>query len=366
MAYDDEVYLPSKYERFGPYGPAITLAHEWGHAMQDAAGINTPPVEEWPPSVLLELQADCFAGAFTGYVLDGDARLELTGGDLDQALAARLTAGDPPGVPSTHERAHGSGFDRVGAFQEGFELGATKCVGFVEDDPPRVTEIPFAEGQDAETEGNMPGDVVLGVTVDVLNDFYSQVEPAYEPIALEDLVEYDSTGPESDLPECGGSQLEKKQVANRLIFCADDGYIGYDLPFLQEVYSNIGDFGVAALMSNVFATYVQTLQEFPGVEDNAENAVLGAGCYSGAFAGAMIADPETGTGGLTSTSATPTGEEQVITLSSGDLDEMIYAFIENDRIRGVDKTADFTFRRVSVLRRGVLRGFESCAEFAEE
>jgi predicted metalloprotease len=60
IAYDAELLFPRLNERFGSIAPTIVLAHEMGHAVQARAGIQAP-------SVVIELQADCFAGAWTRY-----------------------------------------------------------------------------------------------------------------------------------------------------------------------------------------------------------------------------------------------------------------------------------------------------------
>ena len=56
---------------------------------------------------------------------------------LDQAVAGLLELRDTLGVPGYDAMAHGSGFDRVSAFQDGYEDGPTTCVAY-EDEPPTV------------------------------------------------------------------------------------------------------------------------------------------------------------------------------------------------------------------------------------
>ena len=38
IAFDDENLFPQLYEKYGSYGVAMVLAHEWGHAVQDQLG----------------------------------------------------------------------------------------------------------------------------------------------------------------------------------------------------------------------------------------------------------------------------------------------------------------------------------------
>ena len=69
----------------------LTLAHEWGHAVQDQAGLTGP-------TIAMEQQADCFARAYVRDVADGNStRLSLKEGNLDTGLAGYLTFRDPPG-----------------------------------------------------------------------------------------------------------------------------------------------------------------------------------------------------------------------------------------------------------------------------
>ena len=95
IAFDDENLFPKLYKNFGSYAVAMVLAHEWGHAVQDQMGISGGNV----PTVYLEQQADCFAGAWTKWVDDGDSpNLSLSPGSLDAALGGMLEFRDEPGT----------------------------------------------------------------------------------------------------------------------------------------------------------------------------------------------------------------------------------------------------------------------------
>ena len=106
------------YVSGGDFAASFVLAHEFGHAMQ----VRLPRQE--PLGVLRELQADCFAGAWSRWV--SQQRL-LDAGDLDEATLAVFIARDVPGTPWTDPAAHGSGFERTRAFGDGFESGAKSC-----------------------------------------------------------------------------------------------------------------------------------------------------------------------------------------------------------------------------------------------
>ena len=71
----------------------------------------------------------------------------LAPGLLSSSRSGRLD-GDIPD-------AHGSGFDRVSAFQDGYERGVAECARY-EDDPPPVVAIPFGSFADRRSGGNLP------------------------------------------------------------------------------------------------------------------------------------------------------------------------------------------------------------------
>ena len=73
-------------------------------------------------TVTKELQADCFAGAWARHAQQ-DKGFDVSSKDLDAALAGILDLRDTPGTSDIDPNAHGSGFDRVGAFQDGFDTG---------------------------------------------------------------------------------------------------------------------------------------------------------------------------------------------------------------------------------------------------
>ena len=84
--------MPGLYTEFGDFAVALVLAHEWGHAIQSRAQIGGL-------GIMLELQADCFAGAWAGHVDGGGSSLlALQPGDLDEAMGGYLLFRDPPGT----------------------------------------------------------------------------------------------------------------------------------------------------------------------------------------------------------------------------------------------------------------------------
>jgi len=107
----------------GDFGPVAVLAHEWGHYMQHQLGL------QGRYSVQVELQADCFAGAYARYLVEGQSQLlKLEEGDVEEGAQLIYQLGDPRGTPWNDPEAHGTPKQRYAAFMEGVENGAQECV----------------------------------------------------------------------------------------------------------------------------------------------------------------------------------------------------------------------------------------------
>ena len=73
IAGDEVPLIPQLNEQFGPFTVAIVFAHEYGHAVQARFGTSDR-------TVVPEMQADCFAGAWTQWVADGERENFYRGG----------------------------------------------------------------------------------------------------------------------------------------------------------------------------------------------------------------------------------------------------------------------------------------------
>jgi len=101
----------------------LILAHEWGHAVQDAWTEQQPGLDVWNPGYLQELNADCLAGVFLadafarGTVIEeeGDA-VAIYGWLYDGGSGEWFDPGD-----------HGSPEQRQEAFDLGFNQGTAYC-----------------------------------------------------------------------------------------------------------------------------------------------------------------------------------------------------------------------------------------------
>jgi predicted metalloprotease len=113
------------------------IAHEFGHHVQTLLGIEQDvrgaqqesPDDTNELSVLMELQADCFAGVW-GHSAYNDQLLES--GDLEEGLEAAAAIGDDRIQEQTTGRVdpenftHGSSEQRVEWFRRGFDTGSVE------------------------------------------------------------------------------------------------------------------------------------------------------------------------------------------------------------------------------------------------
>ncbi len=96
-----------------------TLAHEWGHVIQaQAAEIDLSLDPDGLP-IDSELQADCFAGAWSA------ERAEV---DIERLRSDTAKSGDPGEVDIEDPHAHGTPKQRVAAFDIGLSGGPSACV----------------------------------------------------------------------------------------------------------------------------------------------------------------------------------------------------------------------------------------------
>jgi predicted metalloprotease len=335
IAYDDEGLFPQLDREFGDFTIALTLAHEWGHAVQDQVGLRGP-------TIALEQQADCFAGAWVRHVDDGaSSRLSLNEGNLDTGLAGFLTFRDPPGSDPSADGAHGSAFDRVGAFQEGYDAGLERCADF-EDNPPELTDIPFTDQADFDRGGDLPYRQVIPVTADDLDAYWSGLLSDYQPV--EHITPFD---PSKARPVCNGTRLPRSQAVNGIAYCTETRTIAYDHRLLPDVYDRSGDFGVAVVIAAEWAVAMQQDRDVAGDPKALE---LQQSCFTGSWAGDVVR------GGHD-----PTGDG--LTLSAGDLDEAIQSFLifrDSDKISA--GTGASAFENVDAFRLGFFQGEAACVD----
>lgn len=129
----------------GSLSQMYVLAHEWGHHISNLIGTLQSAGRESGPasgSVRLELQADCFAGAWVqnASTVTDDAGVPflkpVTQQQIADAMSAAAAVGDDhimasAGVGVNPERfTHGTSEQRQRWFQTGYQQGPTACATF--------------------------------------------------------------------------------------------------------------------------------------------------------------------------------------------------------------------------------------------
>jgi predicted metalloprotease len=336
IAWDQEGLMPDLADQFGSFTVAVVMAHEWGHAIQERAAV----VES---TVVTELQADCFAGAWARHVREGDgARFTVSIEELDLAFAGILALKDAPGSLATDPNAHGSGFDRVGAFQDGFEGSPEVCADYTAGSI-RPYQFPFSQN-DIGTGGDLPLEeinVSAFVSLELYwEDVFGDLDGAgtWEP--LEDPVAFSPGDP----PVCDGREVTRF----RLFLCVPDRFVAYDSEETIEQVYELGDFAVGVLYGTQYGLAVQ--DQLGGIPDDEITATLRGDCYAGAWAGALLPDE-----------VDQQDYPYELLLSPGDLDEAVAVLLsfrsDFDRERQGPG-----FERIGAFRRGVIDGPEPCAE----
>lgn len=114
---DETIYLSSVwayrdlYLKFGDFGPAAAIAHEWAHQAQTVSGTTNLATKQ------KELQADCWAGA---WVRDANKRGVATEADAKEAGTTLYAAGDYEVNAADH---HGTPDERLKWFGNGYRTG---------------------------------------------------------------------------------------------------------------------------------------------------------------------------------------------------------------------------------------------------
>ncbi|WP_353814942.1 KPN_02809 family neutral zinc metallopeptidase [Agromyces sp. SYSU T00266] len=152
---DQTIYIDTSFydqleQRFGaeggPLAEMYVVAHEYGHHIQNIAGVleSTRDGETGPTSnaVRVELQADCFAGAWAGAAAttedaNGETFLRpISPDEYQQAIDAAAAVGDDriqeatQGQVTPHTFSHGTSEQRVRWFATGYEEGVGACNTF--------------------------------------------------------------------------------------------------------------------------------------------------------------------------------------------------------------------------------------------
>jgi predicted metalloprotease len=263
IAYD-RALLQELTQQYGRFLVPVVMAHEFGHAMQGRFGFAASG-----RSIQDETQADCLAGAWTGWVAAGEAgHVSLRTPELDDVIRGFLLLRDDVGSDPNDTQAHGSYFDRVSAFYEGFDGGVGPCRDDFGEDR-LFTAATFSE-EELVTRGNAAFDDIVSWVGTTLPEFWSSVFPdafgsEFTPPALE--------GFEGTAPDCEG--LQDRDLG----YCAAETTVYVDETDLAApAYQEIGDFALATALALPYSLAVRD-QAGLSVDDGA--ATRSAVCLTG-------------------------------------------------------------------------------------
>jgi len=314
VAYDEQGLLPKLRENFGEFAVGLVFAHELGHAIQARVGYQPSA------TVYMEQQADCFAGAWAQHVAaSDDAGVHLSTDDLDTALAGLLTLSDPSGTDGGQDGAHGNGFDRVSAFQDGYEGGAQTCADY-QNHPPAVTESSYASYEDQATGGNLSLADMLPTVQQSLQEYWSS----------------QSSKLTAPTVTAGGTSTDGGDggvLTDNVTYQSSSNTVHYDTAALQNVHDQIGDFASGMLVATAWASSVEHQL---GVSLDTAAARHGAECLAGAWAASTASS-----------------------LSPGDLDEAVTVLVATGK---GDADRGGAFDRVAAFRAGFKHGPSKCVQ----
>lgn len=337
IGWDRGVLLPSLRQANGDMAVTMVLAHEYGHAVQQQAGLITRST----PTLVAEQQADCLAGVYMRWVAEANSpRFTLSTGDgLNNLLATMIAFRDPllnEGAADVGEDEHGSAFERVSAFQFGFTDGAASCASM---DPAEIKQrrgdLPVLLPDDQSGELQITEDSVRTV-MDALDILFEPAEPpelTFEPHTCPDT--------DSDAP---------------VTFCPTNNTIAVDLPALELLGTRSDDedtdlvTGDNTAYSVLVSRFMQSIQhQRGGVELDTAQAALRTACLTGVATAKMVVEVNT-----------PDGN--TIALTAGDIDEAVSGILLNglaaSDVNGESVPSGFS--RIDAFRVGVLGEQDRC------
>jgi predicted metalloprotease len=329
IAYDADSLLPRLNTGFGALTPSVVLAHEMGHAIQARARVQAP-------SVVRELQADCFAGAWVAFAQDrASDPVAVAPAGLDSSVRAIPLLRDQPGTSASAPGAHGLGFDRVNAYQTGYEKGVARCATFARGQV-LVTELPFSTVAEAESGGDLPYDETVRFAVSDLDAFWSS--------AFEHQTAGAAAGgrtwrgphaagvPDSSLPECSGDQGYDADAVTA--YCSPANAVAWSDPLLFRLHHSVGDVAAASALSLAWARAAQVQS---GQRSTGSSAELQRVCLTGAWLSTLAP-----------------GHGAPVSVSPGDIDEGLLAVLSPLSPHQVAEVQHSSFERADSFRTGLL------------
>lgn len=338
IGWDRGALLPGVQQDYGDMGVTLILAHEYGHAVEEMAGL----ADANTPTLVSEQRADCLAGSYMRWVAeDNSPRFALsTGEGLNNVLAAVIAFRDPllsEDSPQVGMDEHGSAFERISAFQFGFTDGAAACAAIdLREIGQRRGDLPVL--LEANETGEWP---VTATSVRAIID------------AMEILF------PPADPPQLGfeSGYCADARPSPPVSYCPAANTISVDLAELAAM-GVPPDFDDPASMATgdntaysvLVSRYLQVIQhERGGVALDSAAAALRTACLTGVATTKM-------------SKAVTTRDGDTVALTAGDVDEAVSGILVNG-LAASDVNGDSVpsgFSRIDAFRIGVLGDTERC------
>ncbi|GAA2778843.1 neutral zinc metallopeptidase, partial [Saccharopolyspora taberi] len=338
IAWDRGELLPELNSTFGPMSAVAVIAHEMGHAVQHRAGT----VSGNDATIVLEQQADCFAGAYMRHVAEKNSEYfqVSTGNGLNSVMGVLNNIRDGVGTDFAKEGAHGSAFDRVTAFQYGFGEGPKRCAKMdAADVKQRTTAFKFwKEGQEQD----------LPVTAETV----AAVEQSLQDV-------FHDTGAEPPTVTTEPASCPGTKPTSPASYCPDTNTVSVDMAALQKIGKQpdpanpdpaYGDF---AAYAQVASRYVMSIQKAAGMSLDDEAAGLRTACLVGSWTGLLVEDPIG--------QRNPVGK---VRIAPGDVDEGVSALLGEDSLIAANlggQQVPAGFARVDAFRVGFQEGTAPCS-----
>jgi hypothetical protein len=295
-------------------------------------------------NIVQDQQADCYTGSFIRWVADGNAKhFQISTGDgLNQVLGALMFIRDQVGTTALDPQAPGSSFDRVTAFQLGFQAGAVRCDKIdAAEIRRRITELGFT--QDSSGSGNIPiDDTSLTLLTQSLDAAFLR-NGAASP----------------RLVSSAGGVCGTGAITPPVSYCVGDNTISLDQNALNKLATlppndvlgvSATGLGAFAAFAEVASRYVLAVQKTMRIPLDDRNAGLRTACLTGAWAG-VIRHRFTD------------GPTQQLLLGPGNLDEAVAELLSPNSLIAADVNGDRVpagFARVSAFQVGFLQGSKLC------
>ena len=347
MVYDDgaDGLLAQLAREEGAATIGTVLAPEYAHAIQLRIGA----LDRALPTITTEQQADCFAGAWSGRAARGEATtVVFSDGDVRAGVIAMTKVSDPVGIDQFVDGGHGSGFDRVGAFQVGFDEGPERCAELL-DDPLPLMPNQFTTG-DVGNGGNAAfgygENDLIGFLPEDLNRYWAEELDIAGLDALS-VVVVGATNSTSSASCPGGLRGD---LTTGAALCASTSEVYFNESAALELYRSLGDFAVGYVLGTAWSEAVQTALRS---DLDGEPRALLNDCLTGGWVKTVtpidFALPQP-----------RLASRDSVRISAGDLDEAIQTVLRFGDLSADDDVIGSAFEKIAAFRVGVIDGTDAC------